>query len=255
MKRSSSSHALALSENESPEVVHAPPEEIRSGINNVMDGVLEEVSESSSDASSKRDDAQLRVQEDAFLVAGVQRGDLRAARSFHARIEPAVNRTLAKVLGRGDHEFEDIAQLALERIVLSITRGQYGGRCNLATWASVITSRVAIDHLRRRRHERRLFWFKKDEEDAEFEVPAKDDTRPDQRLDAHSKLAALRESLAKLSPEKAETVVLFEVMGHDLPEIAEMTGVSVSAAQSRLVRGRKELSNMLRRRIGGPDGS
>src|SRR5690606_10339027 len=106
-----------------------------------------------------------RAMEDAAIIAALERGERDAARKFHERIERAIFCTVAKVLGHQDHEFEDVIQLSLERVVLSISKQQYGGRCNLTTWASVIASRVAIDHLRRRRHERRIFWFRKDEED------------------------------------------------------------------------------------------
>lgn len=194
-----------------------------------------------------------RAVEDAQIVAAMERGELSAARQFHARVEKSIFRTVAKVLGRADHEFEDVVQLSLERVVLSISKNQYGGRCNLATWAAVIASRVAIDHLRRRRHERRLFWFRKEDDDSPLDVPAQDMSRPDHQHDVESKLKVLRHSLGKISPEKAETVVLFEVMGHDLPEIASLTGVSLAAAQSRLVRGRKELAQMMRRQCGESD--
>jgi DNA-directed RNA polymerase specialized sigma24 family protein len=48
-----------------------------------------------------------------------------------------------------------------------------------------------------------------------------------------------------MKPERAETVFLHDVLGHDLAEIALLTRVSVAAAQSRLVRGRRELRHRL----------
>jgi RNA polymerase sigma-70 factor (ECF subfamily) len=44
-----------------------------------------------------------------------------------------------------------------------------------------------------------------------------------------------------MDERRAMTLFLHDVLGHDLAEIAVITGVSVAAAQSRLVRGRKEL--------------
>jgi DNA-directed RNA polymerase specialized sigma24 family protein len=48
-----------------------------------------------------------------------------------------------------------------------------------------------------------------------------------------------------MKPQYAETVFLHDVLGHELAEIALMMRVSVAAAQSRLVRGRKDLHKRL----------
>lgn len=48
-------------------------------------------------------------------------------------------------------------------------------------------------------------------------------------------------ALAKLAPEQREAVVLFEVDGFSIDEIAGMQHVSVAAVKSRLVRGRDAL--------------
>jgi len=64
----------------------------------------------------------------------------------------------------------------------------------------------------------------------------------DREVIARHDLQRLRDSLAAMSPERAETLVLHDVLGHELTDIAGMMGVSVAAAQSRLVRGRRELA-------------
>jgi RNA polymerase sigma-70 factor (ECF subfamily) len=48
-----------------------------------------------------------------------------------------------------------------------------------------------------------------------------------------------------MDPARAEAVFLHDVLGHELAEIAVITGATVAAAQSRLVRGRKELLERL----------
>jgi DNA-directed RNA polymerase specialized sigma24 family protein len=55
----------------------------------------------------------------------------------------------------------------------------------------------------------------------------------------------LQAALATMNPDQAETVLLHDVLGHDLWEIARLTDVSPGAAQKRLSRGHAEL----RRRI------
>jgi RNA polymerase sigma-70 factor (ECF subfamily) len=51
----------------------------------------------------------------------------------------------------------------------------------------------------------------------------------------------LSELLAKLSPERRATFVLFEVEGASCEEIAELTGVPVGTVYSRLHLARKEV--------------
>lgn len=46
---------------------------------------------------------------------------------------------------------------------------------------------------------------------------------------------------------RAWTFLLHDVYGYDLKEVGEITGASLSAAQSRLVRGRREIHERIRR--------
>jgi RNA polymerase sigma-70 factor (ECF subfamily) len=66
-------------------------------------------------------------------------------------------------------------------------------------------------------------------------------------LEARSRLELVRQHLVAMKPALAEAIFLHDALGHDLAEIALMTGTSVAAAQSRLVRGRKELFRRLDR--------
>jgi RNA polymerase sigma-70 factor (ECF subfamily) len=60
-------------------------------------------------------------------------------------------------------------------------------------------------------------------------------------------MTRIRGHLDAIDPVKAWTVLLHDVLGHDLREIAEITACSVAAAQSRLVRGRAELEQRIER--------
>ena len=64
-------------------------------------------------------------------------------------------------------------------------------------------------------------------------------------IEARVELDHVRRGLAQMKPSRAEVLVLHDVHGYRLSEIASMLDLSVSAVQSRLVRGRKELYERL----------
>ena len=69
---------------------------------------------------------------------------------------------------------------------------------------------------------------------------------PDRQRALRGAVARIRSHLGVLESNKAWTFLLHDVCGYDLREIAEITEVSVVAAQGRLSRGRRELLARLR---------
>jgi RNA polymerase sigma-70 factor (ECF subfamily) len=171
--------------------------------------------------------------DDSELLAAMRAADPSAATAFYDRVLPQVNRTVARLLGRPDADHDDLVQLALIELVYTIDR--YRGDCSLDAWTSMITARVVYKQIRRRRTERRaasaLY-----PEDLVARAPA-----VDRETMARSVMRRVRTHLECMEENKAWTFLLHDVCGYDLQEIAEITGVSVSAAQARLVRGRREL--------------
>jgi RNA polymerase sigma-70 factor (ECF subfamily) len=181
---------------------------------------------------SRHERPALPTMDDAEILAGVRRGDATAATAFHDRTRPLVDRTIVRLLGRGSQEHDDLAQMSMLAVVRSLDR--FRGECSLDTWTSRVTAHTVYNEIRRRKIERRIF-----DRDAEADAPSTRD--PHDTASDRNMLARIRVHLEALDPVKAMTLVLHDVSGYDLREIAEITEVSVMAAQSRLVRGRREL--------------
>jgi len=169
---------------------------------------------------------------DEELLDAIRCGDGASAALFYDRLYPVIDHALRRVLRRRIPEFDDLVQVTFERVVRAIIDDRFLGQSALTTWAAAIAGHVAIDFLRRAVRERRAF------EDFEPEVSR---GAPERRMEARSEIQRLHSILSRMKPSLAEAVLLFDVLGHNLQEVATLTGVSLSAAQSRLHRGRKEL--------------
>lgn len=176
-------------------------------------------------------------EDDEALIDAFERGDLETAARLYDRLERVVNATLLKVLGERGQDHDDLVQAAFEQILLTLARRKFARACSLSSWAVSVTTNIALNAIRKRQCERRTLDF--DPERAE----RGESCGPGPERAAM--LAALRAKFAELPHLTACVVVMHEVMGHDLAEIAVLTGLSVSAAQSRLVRGRAELRKRL----------
>jgi len=135
-------------------------------------------------------------------------------------------------------DLEDIVQAAAERAWKSLPR--FEGRAALSTWTYGIAYRTLLDHDRWYRRFRRR-----------FEPAAGDDAQPDDNRDSEVRLREkeramrLHEALAKLPAAKRATVVLHDLEGLDVSEIAIVVGANERTVRSRLRDARKKLTDLL----------
>ena len=194
-------------------------------------------------------DAAARELSDAELIDAFERGEGHACAALYDRLVGVVEGTLYRVLGRRDDGHEDLVQAAFEQIVLTLSKRRFARACSLPSWAASVTTHVAFNTIRARTRERRVVDRGRDgEHEARTRGAGVDVER---ETGVRQALQRVRSHLAEMSEERATTVFLHDVMGHELAEIAVLTGVSVAAAQSRLVRARKELM----RRLAEDDGT
>ncbi|HVZ87077.1 MAG TPA: sigma-70 family RNA polymerase sigma factor [Polyangia bacterium] len=154
----------------------------------------------------------------------------------------AVNHVLRRLVGVEDPEYEDLVQSAFTNVLATIDRGRFRGDCPTGGWAAVIARNVAIDAIRARMRERQL--FARDAADATTvaETRALDPrTGPEHLTGVKERLHVVHRALLGLKVHKANVIYLHDVLGHELDDVAGILGISVAAAQSRLVRGRREI--------------
>jgi RNA polymerase sigma-70 factor (ECF subfamily) len=180
---------------------------------------------------------------DTDICRALASGEAWAAEVIYDRVEDVVDAVLFRLLGPGDTDRDDLAQQALERIISTIVSGRFSHGCSLRSWATLITQHLAIDTMRSRSRERKL--FDRSVGPQALELVAEDRRTPERAAETRRRVERLLSALSAVNRQRAEAVVLHDILGHDLAEIASLTGVTVAAAQSRLVRGRKEVLHFI----------
>lgn len=172
------------------------------------------------------------------ILAGVDAGERWAHAALYDQLYPVVARTLEKILRDSSGDYEDLVQVSFERIVRTLVGERRVAVVNLSAWAGSIAAHVALDALRGRARERRLF-----ERGSAGFSPVERVAGPslERQLEARQKLEWLQHTLGRMNADQARTMLLHDVLGYGLNEIALIMGVSVAAAQRRLSRGHREL--------------
>ena len=186
---------------------------------------------------------QPQVASERAILKAFEDDDREFGRLFYDHRIRSIDGTLMRVLGERTTEHDDLVQNTFEQILLTLTRGSFKGTCSLKSWACAISTRIGLNAIRSRKVERRYF-----DRSAESEEVFEHQTShaDDKRLETRNTLVQVRLHIAQLIPARAEALLLHDVLGHELAEVAAITGITVSAAQSRLVRGRKDLRSRLR---------
>jgi RNA polymerase sigma factor (sigma-70 family) len=159
-------------------------------------------------------------------------------------VQSAVDLVLRRLIGTQDPEYEDLMQSSMENVLTTIDRGNFRGDCPTGGWAAVIARNVAVDAIRVRARERQLFAREETDlaqADVMRQMGAGAERGPEHLTDVQQRLRRVKRELIGLGPHKANVVFLHDILGHQLDEVARILGISVAAAQSRLVRGRRQI--------------
>ena len=180
-----------------------------------------------------------RPPQDEELVVAFQSGRAGAGVELYDRLFPVVDATLVRILGRREHDHADLLQSTFEQIVSTLSKRTFARHCSLPGWAAVLACHVGLNALRSRRRERAVIDRGQElGEQGTLERPAP--ASLESHLRARDELSLVRRHLAEMDPDRV-TALLLNAMGHELTEIAGLTGTSLAAAQSRLSRGRRDL--------------
>jgi RNA polymerase sigma-70 factor, ECF subfamily len=199
-------------------------------------------------SSGARADAE--TMSDEALVAALREGDGQKASILYDRLIRVVDGALVRILGRREQDHDDLVQSVFEQILVALNKNHFNRASALRGWAAAIACNLGLNALRSRIRERRVVDRARDGDVEARRAGSHVDA--EREASARSELGRVCEELAAMSRERATAVLLYDVFGHDLAEVAALTGVTVAAAQSRLVRGRKELHDRLRHAEIGP---
>ena len=177
--------------------------------------------------------------EEAALVRRVQAGDELAFRELVERYQTKIFSIIYGIL-RNHNDAEDIAQQVFSKVYFSIRNFDF--RSSLLTWIYKITVNECYDYLRKKRVRRLVYesdFSQEESQRMEASEPAVDPARPaDERL-AQRDLAV--KLLSKVSEEDRSLILLKEVEGHSVEELAQMTGMNENTIKVKLFRTRQKL--------------
>ena len=171
---------------------------------------------------------------DPILVTRAKDGDRQALEALLERHAPKVER-LARHLLRDPEDSSDAAQEALAKVCVRLK--QFRGESQFSTWLHrlvVNTCRDAAERRKARVHE-----------PLDDDLQAGTDHDP-ARVAGNSELRReLCDSLAGVSPQQAQVVLLKDALGYSFEEIAEAAGMPVGTAKCHAHRGRARLRERL----------
>jgi len=165
---------------------------------------------------------------DEQLMIAYRDGEAAAFETLYTRHKgPLYRFVLRSVKARGEAEelFHDVWLKVIE------ARERYTPSARFTTWLYTIAHNRVVDHWRR--GGLRIASLD-DPDDPPFEPAAAPQDEPQRRAELNEELRRFGAALEALPPAQREVFLLREEAGLSLPEIAQVTGIDLEAAKSRL---------------------
>lgn len=177
--------------------------------------------------------------EEATLVRRVQAGDELAFREVVDRYQTKVFSIIYGIL-RNHNDAEDIAQQVFAKIYFSIKNFDF--RSSLLTWIYKITVNECYDYLRKKKVRKLVYESDFTEEESQRMERSEPGSALQTPLDANlAQRDLVVKLLEKVSEEDRQLLLLKEVEGHSVEELAQMTGMNENTIKVKLFRARQKL--------------
>jgi RNA polymerase sigma-70 factor (ECF subfamily) len=172
--------------------------------------------------------------QELLLLEQIRAGDEAGFATLMREHAPKVVGLATRLLGDRS-EAEDLAQEAFLRLHRALPG--FRGDSSIGTWLYRTTTRLAIDHLRRERLKRRIFFFRASDDDPDpLETVSDPRSNPARDLHARQAMQRLRRGMQKLSARQRAVFVLRHHEGLPLQEIADLLGVETGTVKAHLHR-------------------
>jgi len=182
----------------------------------------------------------------ATASVGVKTLDASDLMAVVAHYQSPLLRYVGQILGRIDHEAEDIVQEAFVRLHHQVSGHGPDSVKHLTTWLFRVTHNLTIDMLRQRSQRKRPPVTTVDPSSLSEEQAADELDALGEVLRQEARQVALRE-LAQLDDQQRQVVLLKVIQGMTLRQVAEVIGISVSLVNHRLNQGLAELAQRLKK--------
>jgi len=173
------------------------------------------------------------------LVRRAQSGDEAAFREIVERYQSKVFSIIHGIV-RQRNDVEDIAQQVFAKVYFSIRNFDF--RSSLITWIYKITVNECFDYLRKKKVRKLVY----ESDMSEDEVRRVENTEPSlDRATRTDSTLARRDYIVKLldrvSPEEKQLLMLKEVEGYSVEELAGMLSMNENTIKVKLFRARQKL--------------
>jgi len=177
--------------------------------------------------------------QEGALVRKAQAGDEAAFRDIVERYQSKVFSIIHGIV-RSRNDVEDIAQQVFAKVYLSLKSFDF--RSSLITWIYKITVNECFDYLRKKKVRKLVY----ESDLSEDEVRRVENTEPsvNRQLGQDTSLAQrdyVVKLLSKVSEEERTLLMMKEVEGYSVEELAQMTGMNENTIKVKLFRARQKL--------------